>query len=72
MVTQDELRDRIGRRPFQAFRVTLTTGEAVDVTRTQQAVAMRRRLIVGTNDDQFRWIWLEQISSVDPITSPQA
>ena len=72
MVTQDELRDHIGRKPFQAFRITLTTGEAVDVTRTQQAVAMRRRLIVGTNDDQFRWIWLEQISSVDPITSPQA
>ena len=72
MVTQDELRDHIGRKPFQAFRVTLTTGESVYVTRTQQAVAMRRRLIVGTDDDQFRWIWLDQITSVEPIASPQA
>ena len=69
MVTQEELREHIGRKPFKAFRLTLTTGEAVDVTRTQQAVAMKRRLIVATPEDQLRWIMLEQISRVEPFDS---
>jgi hypothetical protein len=52
MVTQQDLLEYIGRRPFQPFRVTLSGGETVDVTRTAQAVAMSRpmvwrRLIIG-------------------------
>jgi hypothetical protein len=52
--------------------LTLATGEAVEVTRTQQAVAMRKRLGVATPDDRFRWIWLDQIARVDPITGGHA
>jgi hypothetical protein len=69
MVTQEELREHIGRKPFRAFRLTLATGEALDVTRTQQAVAMKRRLIVATPEDELRWIMLEQISRVEEINS---
>ena len=66
MITQDQLREHIGRRPFRAFWVTLTTGEGLDVPRTNQAVATRRRLVVATQDDRFRWIRLEQITGVEP------
>ena len=65
MVTQELLQEHLGRRPFAPFRVMLTNGENIDITRTAQAVAMKRRLVVGTTDDRLRWLWLEQIDRVD-------
>lgn len=59
------LRQHIGRRPFSPFRVTLKSGEAIDISRTAQAVAMKRRLIVATRDDVFRQVWLEEIDRVE-------
>jgi hypothetical protein len=60
MVTQQDLLEYIGRRPFQPFRVTLSGGETVDVTRTAQAVAMSRPMVVATPDNRrLRWIQLE-------------
>ena len=64
MVTAEELLVHIGRRPFEPFRITLVSGETVDVTRTAQAVAMARRVAVATPDHYFRWIWLEKIDHV--------
>ena len=72
MVTQDQLRERIGRRPFVPFRIMLSSGETVDVTRTLQAVAMPSRVVVGTNDDRFRWIWLRDIERVDEVEVTRA
>ena len=72
MITQADLRTHIGRRPFSPFRVTLHTGEAIDVTRVAQAVVMPNRLVVGMNDDRFRWIWLQEIARVDPVELKRA
>jgi hypothetical protein len=70
MVTQEMLREHLGRRPFQAFRVTLTNGEHVDVTRTAQGVATPRQLIVSTDEDHLRWIEFSAIDRVDLFTHP--
>ena len=65
MVTREELWTLLGRRPFQPFRVLLTGGEAIDITRTAQAVVTPRELIVGMPDEHFRWVRLERIERVD-------
>jgi hypothetical protein len=66
MVTQAQLREHLGRRPFRPFRVTLVDGEAVDVTRTAQGVATPREFIVGTADgERFRWIRFDKIDRID-------
>ncbi len=68
MVTHEQLRDWLYRKPFAPFRVTLTTGEHYDVTRLNQAVAMKRQLIYGDDTTQhFRWIRLELIDRVDQL-----
>ena len=72
MVTQDQLRDLLGRRPFQPFRITLNDGEELRVIRTNQAVAMRRRIIFVTPEDRTRWIWFEQVQQVQPLESSAA
>jgi hypothetical protein len=70
MVTYDQLRERLGSRPFLPFRIVLTTGESIDVVRIAQAVAMKRRIIVGMPDDHTRWIWLDQLDRIEPA-APQ-
>ncbi|HSI32370.1 MAG TPA: hypothetical protein VK986_02175 [Tepidisphaeraceae bacterium] len=66
MVTPQQLREHIGRRPFRPFRVVLTSGEAVEVTRVAQAVAMERRLVYADdNAPTFRWIPWGEIDRVE-------
>jgi hypothetical protein len=67
MVTQEQLRERLAKRPFEPFRIALTDGNVLEVTRTAQAVTLRRRIGVVMPDDRFRWIWLEHIDHVDAI-----
>ena len=64
MVSQEQLREHLGRRPFQPFRVRLTGGESVEVFRIAQAVAMPTRLVVSV-DDRLKWIPLDRIDSID-------
>ena len=65
MVTHQQVREHVGRRPFQPFRVTLKNGEAIDIVRTLQAVAMPRQFVVGTPHDRLRWIHWAEIERVD-------
>ena len=72
MVTYDELRGHLGRRPFQPFRVLLVNGDRLDVTRSNQVVAMKRRLYAGSSDAAPLWIWLEQIDRLELIETQAA
>lgn len=72
MVTYEVVYANLSRKPFQPFRVVLSSGEHVEVTRVNQAVAMKRRLMVGTDDDRLKWIWLEEIDRVELIDAQAA
>ena len=72
MVTRDQLHEHLGRRPFIPFRVTLTDGETVYITRMAQAVASRHQFIVGDDyKDASRWIPLKEIISVEMLEAPR-
>jgi hypothetical protein len=72
MITREQLREHLGRRPFVPFRVTMTNGEFVDVVRTAQGAATTRQFIVGTEQDRLKWIELNQIERVDVFQLPRA
>lgn len=67
MVTEEQVREHNGRRPFQPFRIRLTSGEAIDITRRNQAITLRRRVGVVMPDDSFRWIWFEHTDQIEPL-----
>ena len=46
-VTQEELRDFANRRPFQPFRLILTTGTAYDIRHPDLIMIGRRSTIIG-------------------------
>lgn len=72
MVTHQEVREHIGRKPFEPFRVTLTDGRQVDVTELNQAATLHRRMVVGMGNDRFEWIWLKEIQRVERLPEHSA
>ena len=72
MVTHQELREHIGRKPFEPFRVTLIDGKHVDVTEVNQAATLDRRMVIGAGDDRFAWIWLKEIERVERLPAHSA
>ena len=72
MVTHQEVREHIGRKPFEPFRVTLSNGRHVDVTRMNQAATLDRRMVIGTGNDHLAWIWLKEIARVERLPAHSA
>ena len=72
MVTQEQLRERLGRRPFKSFKVVLSNGEEVRIVRTHQGVATTRDFIVGDPDEHMRWIQLQRIERIEPFEPRKA
>ena len=66
MVTQEQLLEFIGHKPFRAFRLVLNTGDTIDVVRRLMAVAMPKRIVVGI-DNEFKFIPFDRISRVEFI-----
>ena len=64
MVTREQLREHIGKRPFQPFRLVLTDGDAIDVTRLNQAIALTTRLMYVTPEDRMRRVPFAQIVQI--------
>lgn len=74
MITREELREHIGRRPFQPFRLVLTDGEMLDVTRLNQTIALDTRLMYVTPEDRMRRVPFADIAElqIQPIAPPYA
>ncbi len=69
MVTEQQLREHIGRKPFRPFRITLHDGRTLSVTQRNQAGTLNRRMVVGLGNDQLEWIWHKEIAQVEAVSS---
>lgn len=69
MVTHEEIREHIGRKPFSPFRVILNDGRKIDVTQRNQAATSTQRMVVGIGNDRVAWIWLAQVDGVEALVS---
>lgn len=63
----ESLRELVEREPFIPFRVQLSSGDQIEITRGHTAVVMRTELFVVLPNDHWRLIPLRHIASVETL-----
>lgn len=69
------LKDLLGRRPFQPFRVRLSSGDAYEVRHPEMALLLRNGIYVavpnGGSDlpEEAVWCALLHVAAVEPVSS---
>ena len=63
----DDMQELIDRRPFVPFRIFLTDGNHLDVTRTLSVAVMRNQIFIVLPDDRWKFIPLRHITSVETL-----
>lgn len=53
------------RRPFEPFRLVTTEGDRYEITRLNQAVAMKRRVALTPDGERLKFVPLAQVVSVE-------
>lgn len=74
-MTVDTFRKLLSRRPFQPFRITMSSGEKYDIKHPEVALLTRTTLYVGTDFDKegvpedSAMCSLLHVTSVEPLTN---
>jgi hypothetical protein len=75
-MTGDELRQIAYRQPFKPFRVTLLSGERIEIRRSLRATVWPDRVIFGVDEDpvtgvarRMRMIALRDIAKVEELAA---
>jgi hypothetical protein len=73
-MTLQTIRELLARRPFQPFRVIMSSGKSHEVLQPEMAWLTRSDLLVGIDGEDgvpgdFRFCSLSQVASVEPITT---
>jgi len=72
------IRDTLSRRPFQPFRILLSSGDAYDVRHPENALLVKSGVYVSSPDDKGElpevaaWCSFLHIAAVEPLTAPHA
>jgi YD repeat-containing protein len=64
-MTQRESQEVLDRDPFQGVKITLSSGESVDVTNPRMVVAMPNQFFIALADGRYQLIWLRHVVSVE-------
>ena len=67
----------LAKRPFESFRVLISSGERYDVRHPEMALLTRTTLYIGTGEDQgipedAAFCSLLHITAVEPLTNGRA
>lgn len=65
----DQLAERLGRQPFEPFRLRVTDGRLIDVREPSQAVLNSLAISVVEAAFSVTVIGLSQIAAVEPLVS---
>ncbi|MBC7783839.1 MAG: hypothetical protein H7144_08360 [Burkholderiales bacterium] len=77
-MTVQTFREMLGRRPFQAVKLTVSSGQAFEIRHPEMAMLTRTSILIGTDlaDDgvpaEFKVVSLLHITSIEPVTSQAA
>ena len=63
----DHIRELVERGPFVPFRIQLSSGDHIDITRSHSVAVMRTEIFVVLPDDRWKFIPLRQIASVETL-----
>lgn len=77
-MTVKTFRELLSRRPFQPFRLIMSSGQTCDVRHPEMALLTRTDMLVGIGDSEdgvpaeFRICSLLHITAVEPISAGTA
>lgn len=77
-MTVDTFRQLLSKRPFQPFRLIMSSGQAYEVRHPEMAWLTRSDLLVGVDQTdegvpaEFRICSLLHVSSIEPLTTNSA
>ena len=76
-MTAEALRDWMQRRPFQAFRITTSSGDAYEIRRPEMAFLTWSEVIIGLGErngipSRHRTVSLLHVTAAEPIDSTAA
>ena len=57
----------IEREPFQPLKVSLASGENLEITNPRLVVPMSNQFFIALPDDRYKLIWLRHVVSVETI-----
>jgi hypothetical protein len=64
-MTQKDLQELLDRDPFQPLKVTLSSGETIEIADPARVVAMRNQFFVALPDERYKLVWLRHVVSVE-------
>lgn len=62
-----EVEDLLEREPFLPFRIFLSNGDTLDVTRSLSVATGETGLFIVRPDDRWKWIPLRHIAGVETL-----
>jgi len=76
-MTAEALRDWMQRRPFQPFRITMSSGDAYEIRHPEMAFLTRAEVIIGLGErggipSRHRTVSLLHVTAAEPIDSSAA
>jgi hypothetical protein len=77
-MTLQTYRDLLGRRPFEPFRLVMSSGQAYDVRHPEMAMLTRTAMLVGIDEADdgvpalFKICSLLHVTAVEPLSSATA
>jgi hypothetical protein len=76
-MTLQTYRDLLSARPFQPFRLVMSSGQSYEVRHPEMAMLTRTSLLVGTGDTdddvpaEFKICSLLHVTAVEPLSTPR-
>ena len=75
-MTVQTFRDLLSARPFQPFRLVMSSGEKYDVKHPEMAMLMRTDIIVGIDESRdglptrYKVCSYRHVTAIEPIDAP--
>lgn len=75
-MTVQTFRDLLTKRPFQPFRLVMSSGQTHEVRHPEMAFLTKNDILVGVDDDDdgvpaaFRICSLLHVAAIEPVGSP--
>ena len=66
-MSQKDFEELLDRDPFLPFRVHMSDGNAVDITRSRSVATGKTHIFVVLPDHRWKWIPYRQIASVETL-----
>jgi hypothetical protein len=77
-MTVQAFREMLARRPFQAVKLTLSSGQSFEIGHPEMALLTRTSILIGTDlaEDgvpaEFKIVSLLHVASMEPLTNQAA